>query len=126
MKVVDKKFFDELKAIENSKAKSYCCVVWTKRRINKTDMNTLNALNDIRVAQKTPVRVLHRRSLMTREKIVYKLHAEFINPHYFVLHLVTSAGAYVKEFVHGDLGRTVPSIGSLLGTEADILQLDVT
>lgn len=28
--------------------------------------------------------------------------------------------------MHGDLGRTVPSIGSLLNCEADILQLDVT
>lgn len=31
----------------------------------------------------------------------------------------------MKEFVHGDLGRTVPSVGSLLGCRADILQLDV-
>lgn len=35
-------------------------------------------------------------------------------------------GTYIKEFVHGDLGRTVPSVGSLLGCRADILQLDVT
>jgi len=27
-KIVDKQYFDELKEIENSKAKSYCCVVW--------------------------------------------------------------------------------------------------
>ena len=44
LKVVDKKFFDELKAIENSKAKSYCCIVWTKRRINQKDMDRLNVL----------------------------------------------------------------------------------
>jgi tRNA U54 and U55 pseudouridine synthase Pus10 len=30
-----------------------------------------------------------------------------------------------RRFVHGDFGRTLPSIGSLLGCEADILQLDV-
>ncbi len=40
--------------------------------------------------------------------------------------LLASAGTYIKEFVHGDLGRTVPSVGSLLNSEADILQLDVT
>lgn len=28
--------------------------------------------------------------------------------------------------MHGDLGRTVPSVGSLLNSRADILQLDVT
>jgi tRNA pseudouridine synthase 10 len=27
--------------------------------------------------------------------------------------------------VHGDLGRTTPNVGSLLGKEIDILQLDV-
>jgi tRNA pseudouridine synthase 10 len=32
---------------------------------------------------------------------------------------------YVKEFVHGDLGRTNPNFGSLLNCTADILQLDV-
>lgn len=33
--------------------------------------------------------------------------------------------SYVKEFVHGDFGRTVPSLGTLLDTSADILELDV-
>ncbi|GLT99915.1 hypothetical protein SLE2022_173190 [Rubroshorea leprosula] len=36
------------------------------------------------------------------------------------------AGTYIKEFVHGDLGRTHPSVGSILGCRAEILQLDVT
>ncbi|CAN6463837.1 unnamed protein product [Victoria cruziana] len=36
------------------------------------------------------------------------------------------AGTYIKEFVHGDLGRTHPSMNSLLGCRAEILQLDVT
>lgn len=36
-KIVNKLFFDELKEIENSKAKSYCSIVWVKRRINKKD-----------------------------------------------------------------------------------------
>ena len=35
------------------------------------------------------------------------------------------AGTYIKEFVHGDFGRTEPSLCSLLDCECDILQLDV-
>ena len=37
------------------------------------------------------------------------------------------AGTYIKEFVHGDSGRTSPSLGSLLGCRdpAEILELDV-
>lgn len=58
---------------------------------------------------------------MQREKLVYGLKAEFINAHYIKLHVLASAGTYIKELVHGDLGRTVPSIGQILGTECDIL-----
>lgn len=43
----------------------------------------------------------------------------------FQLHLTTQAGTYIKEFVHGDLGRTVPNLGEILGCEVDILALDV-
>ena len=32
-KIVDRQFFDSLKEIEISKAKSYSCLVWVKRRI---------------------------------------------------------------------------------------------
>jgi tRNA pseudouridine synthase 10 len=46
-------------------------------------------------------------------------------PHCCVVHLVTQAGTYIKEFVHGDFGRTEPSLCTLLGCEVDILQLDV-
>ena len=31
----------------------------------------------------------------------------------------------MQEFVHSDNGRTVPSLGTLLGCEAQILELDV-
>jgi tRNA U54 and U55 pseudouridine synthase Pus10 len=31
----------------------------------------------------------------------------------------------VKEFVHGDIGRTEPSICTILNKECDILELDV-
>lgn len=43
----------------------------------------------------------------------------------FKLRLSTQAGTYVKEFVHGDFDRTIPNLTSILGTEIDILALDV-
>jgi tRNA pseudouridine synthase 10 len=63
---------------------------------------------------------------------VHSARSQLLTPHFFLLHLVTSAGTYVKEFVHGDLGRTRPSVGELLSAgggarvAADILMLDVT
>ena len=42
--------------------------------------------------QRTPLRVLHRRSLLTRTRYIYSMTATPLNPHYFLLDLVTSAG----------------------------------
>lgn len=64
---------------------------------------------------------MHRRSLMDRRKFVYSLEAAALSPHFFLLRLVTSAGAYVKEFVHSDFGRTEPSLRSLLQTRVSPL-----
>lgn len=36
-----------------------------------------------------------------------------------------SAHRYIKEFVHGDFGRTKPNMCELLKTDTDILELDV-
>lgn len=33
--------------------------------------------------------------------------------------------SYIKEFVHGDFGRTKPNLCDLLKSETDILELDV-
>lgn len=43
-----------------------------------------------------------------------------------VLDIATQAGTYVKELIHGDFGRTSPSISSIIGQEIDIIALDVT
>ena len=54
-----------------------------------------------------------------------------------MIHLLASAGTYIKEFIHGfyfklnfltvigDLERTKPNLGMHLNTPADIIQLDV-
>lgn len=42
-----------------------------------------------------------------------------------MLDLLTQAGTYIKEFVHGDFSRTLPNLRTLLGVECDILLLDV-
>lgn len=67
------------------------------------------------VQQHTPLRVMHRRVLLERRRAIYAIEAEYLNEHFFLLSLITGAGTYVKEFVHGDLGRTQPNVGSLLG-----------
>ena len=42
-----------------------------------------------------------------------------------VAEVVSEAGTYIKEFVHGDFNRTVPNVGTIMGNRCDMLQLDV-
>ncbi|CAK9081327.1 tRNA pseudouridine synthase Pus10 (Coiled-coil domain-containing protein 139) (tRNA pseudouridine 55 synthase) (Psi55 synthase) (tRNA pseudouridylate synthase) (tRNA-uridine isomerase) [Durusdinium trenchii] len=98
-------------------------VCWCERSISTAEVARLNAQQSFEVQQKTPVRVLHRRALATRPRTVYSLNLEVINPHYFKLKVCAQVGA--TEFVHGDLGRTRPSMRSFLNGQVEILQLDV-
>jgi inosine triphosphate pyrophosphatase len=123
LQVTSAAVYETLKAGEERKMKVYSCIVWTQD-LQQT-ISYLDSLVDLTVYQKTPVRVLHRRSSLTREKKIHKMKTEPISDNLFMLRIITSAGTYVKEFVHGDLGRTSPSVGSLLSCKADIKQLDV-
>lgn len=125
LRIATKEFFETIKAGADTHRKTYACVCWTSKPVTKEALAKLDVVRDMEVLQRTPVRVLHRRSLATRRKVVHHMKSQWLNPRYFILHVTTSAGAYVKEFVHGDLGRTQPNVGEILGCDADILQLDV-
>jgi len=114
-----------LKEGEESHRKDYRCVVRLSRRVGAADVAALEGCGELLLRQKTPLRVLHRRTQAVRERAVYAMEAKILGPRFLLLDLTTQAGTYVKEFVHGDLGRTTPNVGALLGCEADILQLDV-
>ncbi|KAG6477842.1 tRNA pseudouridine synthase Pus10-like isoform X1 [Zingiber officinale] len=113
---------------EAEKQKQYAALVWISRSLTDGDMQNISSLKDLDIIQRTPIRVLHRRSPLERKRIIHWMSIEKVSSssQYFLLHLCTQAGTYIKEFVHGDLGRTHPSVGSILGCRAEILQLDVT
>ncbi|KAG5510112.1 hypothetical protein JKF63_07008 [Porcisia hertigi] len=112
-----------------SKVKRYRCVIWSSRAIDDvaTDpkVRAIHSLKDLKIHQKTPLRVLHRRSLHPRPRLIHSMRLTPLNTHWFLLDLETQAGTYVKEFVHGDMGRTTPHLGMLLNARTDIIQLDV-
>ena len=116
-----------LKDGEETKTKTYSCVVWTEKDYSAIpdDLAVRLAIKDVVLQQKTPIRVMHRRSLSTRERAVYSIRHKIIKPHYLQLWLSTQAGTYIKEFVHGDFGRTVPNLCTILECKTDILSLDV-
>ena len=71
---------------------------------------------------------MKRRALLDRERTIFSMDFLKLDDHHFEVRLETQAGTYIKEFVHGDFGRTRPSLAELLGVEhgeVDILELDV-
>ena len=125
LRLETEKYFEQLKAGEEDKLKAYCAVVWTDKVLTAGDIALLNSMKNVVLQQKTPVRVLHRRSLLTRTRNILEMRGEIVSEHLCILKMISSAGTYIKEFVHGDLGRTTPHVGQILGCKADIVQLDV-
>ena len=126
LRICDKKNFHLLKKSESEKMKIYTAVVWSKEIITKDKCDKIEKVEDLLINQITPLRVLHKRVLKVREKYIYEVKIkEIINPHFMIIEIKSSAGTYIKEFVNGDLGRTYPSLGDIIGNECDIIQLDV-
>lgn len=55
--------------------------------------------------------------------LLYILYVD--NHRQLILDITTQAGTYVKELVHGEFGRTSPSLCSIIGQWIDIAALDV-
>ncbi|XP_033733824.1 putative tRNA pseudouridine synthase Pus10 isoform X2 [Pecten maximus] len=125
LQIVTKEATSNLKEGEMEKTKTYSALCWSAAVMPPEKLKEISAMKNVVLQQKTPIRVLHRRPLATRERTVYTMSAERIDDEHFKLNLETQAGTYIKEFVHGDFGRTTPNMNTLTGMECDILQLDV-
>lgn len=77
------------------------------------------------IKQKTPTRVLHRRADLERTRGVHWAELESFDTDSAVLVIHCEGGLYVKELVSGDGGRTIPSVASLTGSEAKVIELEV-
>lgn len=151
-----------LKEGEESKTKEYRALCCCSKLVSRLEMEKLNNIAGLEIEQKTPIRVVHRRSISVRRRHIHKLKITKWDPandlkvefnstqtkllmeasqlesneldRLFVLTLITEAGTYIKEFVHGDFGRTKPSLSSLLSNlneegkhecDTDLIELDV-
>jgi tRNA pseudouridine synthase 10 len=77
------------------------------------------------IYQRTPARVLHRRADLVRERTVYKAIIENYSNNTLTITLETDAGLYIKELIHGDDKRTVPSFAEIINQKVEIVSLDV-
>lgn len=124
--LVDKTDIKLLKEGEDRKRKRYTALVVTPAPYQLDRVRQqLETLTDLAIQQETPVRVLHRRSNAVRDKTIHSMKVEPVSDVLFKLSVISSAGSYIKELVHGDFVRTVPSVKSILDIDTDILALDV-
>jgi tRNA pseudouridine synthase 10 len=79
----------------------------------------------LKVVQKTPERVAHRRADLDRERWIELRSIEPVGDRRWEVVLRTQHGTYVKEVISGEGGMTRPSIAELLGVECACLELDV-
>lgn len=75
----------------------------------------LKCLRGAKLSQRTPNRVKHRRADKVREREIKEIHLEEFQEKKAVITLRCEAGTYVKEFIHGDEGRTQPNLSEELG-----------
>jgi tRNA pseudouridine synthase 10 len=75
----------------------------------------------LQVVQRTPERVAHRRADLDRTRKVLEFRVE--SPSRF--RITGEAGLYIKELIHGDGGRTRPSVSETLGVQCSVDALDV-
>jgi tRNA pseudouridine synthase 10 len=121
----DKDGVRKLKKAESTQ-KRYRVTIEFEKTVTSEELNRLKCrLTNTMIIQETPLRVLHRRADMTREKYIYDVDVKRLSPNKVEMKLRCQGGLYVKELVTGDEGRTRPSASEILGLRAKPLKLDV-
>ena len=106
--------------------KVYRAVIFSSRALSPQDMTIIEKqFNNVVIKQRTPTRILTRKSDRIRYRRVYQVKTNYISPHLFEALIMCDGGLYVKELITGDNGRTTPSFSEALGAELKCLMLDV-
>ena len=115
----------ELKKAEASK-KLYKVLVDFDREVLDEELQTIKKnLTKVIIRQQTPLRVLHRRADLVREKYIYETQIKRLAPNRLEMKIHCQGGLYIKELISGDEGRTIPSIVSIIDAKAKPIELDV-
>jgi tRNA pseudouridine synthase 10 len=137
---------ERVKELEASK--TYSLTVRFAEPVSESNLKeACEALVGETISQRTPNRVDHRRADIVRTREVYAVEGtlepdpvasaeraenagsdaseETSESRHATIEVHGAGGLYVKELVHGDEGRTEPSLAGLLGTDIEIEALDV-
>ena len=112
--------------VGESAQKEYRVLMDFESNVSEEDLRLIEEkLSGILIKQQTPLRVLHRRADLIREKYIYEVKVKRVSLKRAEMKIRCQGGLYVKELVSGDEGRTMPSVSELLGNIAKPLKLDV-
>jgi len=125
LRFADKTIVRKLKKAEASQ-KEYHVIIEFENKIDTKYLHILEEkLANAIVKQKTPLRVLHRRADLTREKYIYEVKVKKLSHNKAEMKIRCQGGLYVKELVTGDEGRTMPNVSEILRNKAKPIKLDV-
>lgn len=118
---------EEVRRIKSSRAqKSYMVSVELDEEKTRAKLiEVIRLLTQSPIEQRTPNRVNHRRADKVRVQRVFNVELVELEQRRATVRVRAAAGTYIKELMHGDDGRTHPSLSELLGTGVRVLQLDV-
>jgi len=105
--------------------KLYRALVYSERPLAAEDLGKMVELSGKIITQYTPRRIKRLHPRRKRTRMVYELAWRLISAHVFELFVRCQGGLYVKEFIHGDGGRTTPSVAEVLNSYLEVLELDV-
>ncbi|KAF3793202.1 putative tRNA pseudouridine synthase [Nymphaea thermarum] len=134
VKIVGKEAWDLMREGEAEKQKQYAALVWISRPLTDQDLEYISNVKDLEVSQRTPIRVLHRRSPLERKRIIHWMRGQRVagSSQYFMLHLCTQGLVFLftsypeKNEVLIDSRRDVPRRRELLkgtGHEFGVLEV---
>jgi tRNA pseudouridine synthase 10 len=110
-------------AIEGS-TKRYMATVQFSKPVSREDLARLEAsLRGAVIEQQTPTRVLKRRGEKLRRKRILNIESRLIDSYTVEFYVEADGGLYVKELIHGDSGRTRPSIAEILDNPPTSIRL---
>ena len=95
------------------------------RSLTSADFELIKSKIPLTLRQQTPIRVMGRRSDLMRHRRVYSIKLHDIEAGKLMLDIWAEAGTYIKELIHGDNGRTNPSVSAILSSPCACAQLDV-
>nr|AIE96214.1 major facilitator permease superfamily protein (PUS10) [uncultured marine group II/III euryarchaeote AD1000_74_G12] len=117
----------EVSRIKETKAeKSYTICFTSDHGLTDDEIHTrIQSLSGQMLEQQTPQRVAHRRADKVRQRKVISIENILIADQEIQFDVRCESGTYVKELVHSDEGRTIPSVAALLEADCKVVWLDV-